>query len=44
MALAIYSNQPYSEVFQMAPKERKALSDVLKERSEAEAKAIKAAR
>jgi diadenosine tetraphosphate (Ap4A) HIT family hydrolase len=44
MALAIYSNQPYSEIYQMAPKERKALANVLEEKANAEKKAMQAHR
>jgi hypothetical protein len=41
IALAVYSNQPYSEIYNMDPRERKALAEVLKERAEAEERAIK---
>lgn len=43
IALAVYSAQPYSEIYDMSPKERQVLAKVLKERAEAEEKAIKSA-
>jgi hypothetical protein len=44
MALAVYSNQSYGQVYDMTPKERKLLADVLKEKADAEEKAIKSSR
>lgn len=41
LSLAVYSNQPYSEVYEMTPTERKVLAEVLKERARAEEDAIK---
>jgi len=43
MALSVYSNQPYGEIYEMSPQERKVLAEVLKEKADAEAKAIKSA-
>jgi hypothetical protein len=44
MALAVYSNQPYGEIYDMSPRERRLLAKVLEEKAKAEEKAIKSSR